>query len=85
MSGVGRHGRADGEGKWSGPALLRRRQAANGVKDLEGVTWLIVWLPYHEWISGLVCALPDMCQEIRSIAAQSDRMIAFEWPVTREW
>lgn len=76
MSGVGRHGRAGGEGQWSGPALLRRRQAANGVKDLEGVTWLIVWSSYHEWISGLVCAFPDMW---------SDQMIAFEWPVTRKW
>jgi hypothetical protein len=36
--GVGRRGRADGEGRPSGPALLRRRQAADGVEDQEGAT-----------------------------------------------
>jgi hypothetical protein len=38
VGGVGRRGRADGEGRPSGTALLRRRQAADGVEDQEGAT-----------------------------------------------
>jgi predicted ester cyclase len=37
---------------------------------------------YRYWISGLFRALPDMRHEIRGLAVEWDRTLAFEWRVT---
>jgi hypothetical protein len=38
-SGASRRGRVDGGGRWSGPALRRRRHATTAVRDRTGATW----------------------------------------------